>query len=107
MVEKVIFKEFISKLNRLGDEDNKNDFILNYNRYKNEINKIDEILNEESNIDENKSIPELLNLLNKYEKELPNIDDNIDIKTFKKLNDLIELINNKINDENMEINEIK
>jgi len=107
MVEKLIFKDFITKLSKLGEEDNKNEFILNYNRYKEEINRIDEILNEESEIDENKTIPELLNLLKKYENELANIDSNIDIKTFKKLNDLIELINYKINDENIEINEIK
>lgn len=103
--ENIILNEFINTVNKISDEKDKNEFILNYNKFKDEFNKIDSILNKESEIDNKLSIQELLSLIKEYEKN--NINEDIDINTFKKINDIIELINNKINDENIEINEIK
>jgi hypothetical protein len=105
MSENIVLSEFINIVNKISDEKDKNEFILNYNKFKDEFNKIDSILNKESEIDTKLSIQELLNLIKEYESS--NIGEDIDIITFKKLNDIIELINNKINDENIEINEIK
>ena len=108
MTENIIINEFILKVNSLNNEKEKSEFIVNYNNFKDEFNKIDEILNKESEIDEKLTIPELLNMIKEYDNENDNKSiENIDVKSFKKLNDLIELINNKINDENIEINEIK
>jgi hypothetical protein len=108
MAENIILNEFINKINFINDEKDKNEFILTYNKLKDEFNKIDEIINKESEIDEKLTIQELLNMIKEYENtNINSTVENIDVVNFKKLNDIIELINIKINEENMEINEIK
>ena len=107
MAENIILNEFINKINFINDEKDKNEFILTYNKLKDEFNKIDEILNEESEIDKKSTIQELLNMIKECENNNINSIEKINVLNFKKLNDIIELINIKINEENMEINEIK
>ncbi len=106
MTENIILDNFINKVNKIGDEKEKNEFILSYNKYKEEFNKIDEILNQESDINDKLTIQELLNMIKEYENMDISIE-NINVLSLKKINDILEIINNKINEENLEINEIK
>ncbi len=106
MTENIILDNFINKVNKIGDEKEKNEFILTYNKYKEEFNKIDEILNQESDINDKLTIQELLNMIKEYENMDISIE-NINVLSLKKINDILEIINNKINEENLEINEIK
>ena len=100
-------KDFCNKVISLNTEENKLDFIKNYSDYKNTFNNIDKILNEKKVYDyENKTISELFDLLEIYEKKIQTETD-IDVVDFKYLVDLTNYLEKRINDEKLNIEEVK
>lgn len=104
----ISLENVINKINQLGKENDKNDFIKNYQELKSKISIIDDILENKNEIDNNLSIDELFVMLEKYNDSLEKSDEylNLDIIDFKKVKDIIELIEIKLN-EKMNIIEIK
>ena len=104
----ISLENVINKINQLGKENDKNDFIKNYQEVKSKISIIDNILENKNEIDKNLSIDELFVMLEKYNDSLEKSDEylNLDIIDFKKVKDIIELIEIKLN-EKMNIIEIK
>jgi hypothetical protein len=98
-------EEFINKINSLSIEKNKNIFIEDYNNIKKKIDLVDKILEKESEIDKNISIDKLFDILQEYDNIINKKD--LDIIEFKKLKDIVELIENKLSDSKMNITEIK
>lgn len=98
----------INKINQLGKENDKNDFIKNYQEVKSKISIIDSILENQNEIDNNLSIDQLFEMLEKYNDFLEKSEEylNLDIIDFKKVKDIVELIENKLN-EKMNVIEVK
>ncbi len=112
MENKIILEDTIEKINNLSNEKNKITFITNFNEIKNSINKIDKILVEKSEIDENTPIDKLFDMLEKYKDYVENDNcdysesNSMDIKSLKKIKDITELIEQKLN-EKMIVFEVK
>lgn len=104
----ISLENIINKINQLGKENDKNDFIKNYQEVKSKISIIDNILENKNEINKNLSIDELFVMLEKYNDFLEKSDEylNLDIIDFKKVKDIIELIEIKLN-EKMNVIEIK
>lgn len=100
----IYIENFINKVNTLGNENNKTLFIENYNNIKNQISNIDIILDKNSTIDNNLDIKTLFEMLNKYTDTIN--EDDIKITDYKNILDLVNLIENKIKNENINIKEI-
>ena len=98
------FKETCDKILDLSKEENKCDFLKNHNIYKNELNNIDQIINNKSDLDENIDINELFNLLSEFDEKINNND--ITIHEFKRIKDLNELIEKKIQIEKLNVTKI-
>ncbi len=93
----IYIETLITKINNLGNESNKTEFIENYNNVKEEINKIDDIINKVPEIDNALDIQDLFKMLNEY-TDIIN-QDNIKLKDYKNIMDLVTLIDNKLNNE--------
>jgi hypothetical protein len=106
MEKKIIIDETIDKINNLQNEKDKDTFIKIFNEIKNSINKIDKILEEKCEIDENTPIDVLFNILEEYNDFVNSNSKHIDIDNFKKIKDITELIEKKLNNK-MTIYEIK
>ena len=102
----ILINDFISKLNKLGLEKNKPEFIQNYGKLKEQIDLIDLVLNNQNQIDTNLNIQQLFEILEQNKDKLTDKSD-IDINTLKLLNDIVELLEDKINKEDSTILEIK
>jgi len=96
----------IENLKNLNKEKKKEDFIKNYSEYKNIIKNIDSILENKNEIDDNLTIDELFTIIEKNKNNLLNTD-NLDVKTLKYLSDIISILENKLNNEKIEILELK
>lgn len=96
----IIFENVINKINQLGKEPDKNDFISNYNEVKNKIVIIDDILEKKSQIDENTPIDKLFEMLEQYSSIIEKSSEHIelDIENFKKMKDIVGLIEKKLDD---------
>ncbi len=105
MENKIILEETIDKINNLSNEKDKSLFVKNFNEIKNNIDKIDKVLDEKPSIDENTSIDLLFDMLEKY-NDYVNSNKLIDVENFKKIKDITELIEKKLNDK-INIVEIK
>ncbi len=106
--EEINFDHLINKINQLGKENDKNDFIKNYNDVKTKISIVDNILESKSNLDQDLSIDKLFEMLEQYNGLMVKTPDcvDLDIVQFKKVKDIIELIEKKISNK-INIVEIK
>lgn len=102
-MDNILIEEITDKLNNLGNEKNKDEFIKNYEIAKKDIEEIDSILEKENEfINSNLSLQELFNMLESY-KELINNDHELNIFILKKILDLTEILENKL-EENEKLN---
>lgn len=108
--ESIIFENVINKINQLGKEPDKNDFISNYNEVKSKIVIIDDILEKKCQIDPLTPIDKLFEMLEQYssiiEKSSEHVQLELDIENFKKMKDIVGLIEKKLDDK-VNIVEIK
>lgn len=107
-MDKIYINDIIEKLNSVGTENNKDEFIRNFDSTKKEINEIDKFLENKNEFeDSNLNIQDLFNMLESY-KDIINNENNLNIIIFKKILDLIECLeikleeNNKLNITNIE-----
>jgi hypothetical protein len=107
IIESINITSIINKINMLSSEKNKNIFVENYNEVKSKINIIDKVLEKESSIDKNLSIDKLFEMLKEYNDIIENEEQDMDINEFKKMKDIIELVEIKLNNSGMDITEIK
>ena len=105
--ESINITSIINKINMLSSEKNKNIFVENYNDVKSKINIIDKVLEKESSIDKNLSIDKLFEMLKEYNNVIENDEQYIDINEFKKMKDIIELVETKLHNSTINITEIK
>jgi hypothetical protein len=102
-MDNILIEEITNKLNNLGNEKNKVEFIKNYEIAKKDIEEIDLILEKENEfINSNLSLQELFNMLESY-KELINNEHELNIFILKKILDLTEILENKL-EENEKLN---
>ena len=102
-MDNILIEEIIDKLNNLGNEKNNDEFINNYEIAKKDIEEIDSILEKENEfINSNLSLQELFNMLESY-KELINNEHELNIFILKKILDLTEILENKL-EENEKLN---
>lgn len=94
-------KAILNNIKNLTKEKNKDEFLKNYNECKILLDDIEHIINMPSSIDNNLTTPELFKLLSNYEDKL----DFLNIEEFKKLKDLIEYIDLKLQNELINISE--
>ncbi len=87
----------ISMINNLSNEKNKENFSDNVSKAKEKIKIIDNILNSKSELIEELPIDKLFEMLQEYNHYIDN-DSSIDIVSFKKIKDLVELIEKKLDD---------
>ncbi len=107
--ENVDIKKLLIKLENISNEKEKDIFIKNYSKIKNDIKIIDDIFNDDTiNYDDlkDKSINELLKLLESFENKIFNSEplDAYELKFLMTISNILEI---KINDDTMEIIEIK
>lgn len=103
-------KKFLSELESIGSEKEKDDFIKNYSRIKEEIKLIDSILNEDNITNiidiESKTINELFEIIELNENKIFD-SDNLTVGELKYLMSVCGILEKKINDDTMSIMEIK
>ena len=102
--ELIQINEFTGKINNLTKSDNKNDFVKNYNEYQKQIKLVDELLSKPNIIDPETDIKILFEMLNGY-SHIINSND-INIKDYKQIVDIINIIETKIAKQKMNIKEI-
>ncbi len=98
--------ETISKINNLTNEQDKKTFEKNFIESKESIKIIDTVLEKKSEIPEELSIDQLFDLLGEYNDYVEN-DKSINIIDFKKIKDIVELLEKKLNESKINIIEIK
>jgi hypothetical protein len=98
--------KLVKKLNDIGKETDKKEFISNYGKIKDSFEKIDTVLSLKSELNEEQSINELFKVFELNKHHLDNLET-IDIHTLKNLNDLVLLIDKKLEEETMNITNIK
>jgi hypothetical protein len=91
----------LNNIKNLTKEKNKDEFIKNYNDSKILLDNIEHIINTPSTIDTSLTIPELFKLLSNYEDKL----DLLDVEDFKKLKDLVEYIDLRLQNEIINVTE--
>jgi hypothetical protein len=101
----IILETVITKINQLGKENDKNDFISNFNEVKNTIIKIEDILEKPNDISPETPLNKLFELLSEFDGLLDKSD--LDIKTFKKIKNIVELIEKKLEESKVNLIEIK
>lgn len=98
--------EIINKINNLTNEQDKKVFEKNFIESKEKIKIIDTILEKKSEISEELNIDQLFELLSEYNDYVEN-DKSISITDFKKIKDIVELLEKKLNESKINIIEIK
>ena len=101
--------ELITNINTIGCEKNKSEFIQNYSYYKEVINIIDNILienNDNKNDYDNKNINELFEILETYHDKI-SCPENINPIDLQKMMLLVKIIEYKLENDKINITEIK
>ena len=98
--ENTSIDELCNNVNNLTKKDNKLEFIKSYVKYKEELELVDKILKNESELNSELSIQELFNMIQEYEN---NLCKEMSISKFKKLKDIIELLELKLSTEEIEV----
>lgn len=103
-------KKLLSELETIGDEKQKDEFIKNYTRIKEQINIVDQILNEHNDTQiqefEKNKINELFDILEKNEYKIFD-SKSLNITELKTLMVICNVLENKINNDTMNIIEFK
>lgn len=108
-IEQLSLIELTSNINTIGCEKNKNEFLKNYSYYKETISNIDKILYENDEFEKyysNQNIDELFIILEKYQDKILN-PENINVIDLKSISLLVKIIENKIENEKLNIIEFK
>jgi len=103
-------KKLLTDLENIGIEKEKDDFIKNYSRLREQIKLVDSILDNED-IDnsgelESKTISELFQIIELNENKIFDTD-NLTVRELKYLTFVCNILEKKINDDTMNIMEIK
>ena len=96
----IVLYDFCKDVDKLNTETNKNDFITNYKNYKQNINEIDAILEQPTSVDPKLDVSDILILLVDLDSKNINYLSVTEIKYYK---DLLELLENKISNNNQKI----
>lgn len=102
----IILDDTINIINNLSNESDKKEFDKNFFDSKEKIKIVDNILDKSPEIDENLSIDLLFEMLQEYNEYIEN-DKSINIIDFKKIKDIVELIEKKMSESKINIIEIK
>ena len=99
--------DFISELDNIGSEKDKTEFVKNYSQLKDKIANVDSILGKDNTIEfKDKNVTELFELLDQYNGKINN-PIAISIEDLNIISNLIKLIEDKIEQEKLNIIEIK
>ena len=103
--KKIYINDLTNKISQIIKSTNKNDFIKNYNKYHNKIKKTDEIIYKPNGIELDIDIKILFEMLKEYDNLLDSED--ISVEEYKKMIDLVEVIETKLKNMTFEIKEIQ
>lgn len=101
----IYINDLTDKISKIIKSTNKNDFIKNYNEYHNKIKKVDEIIYKPNGIELDIDIKILFELLKEYDNLVDTED--ISVEEYKKMIDLVEVIETKLKNMTFEIKEIQ
>jgi hypothetical protein len=99
-LENTSIDELCNNVNNLTKKDNKLEFIKSYVKYKEELEQVDKFLKNGSEINSELTIQELFNMIQEYEN---NLAKEMSISKFKRLKDIIELLELKLSTEEIEV----
>lgn len=103
--DEIYINNLTNKISQIIKSTNKNDFIKNYNEYHNEIKKVDEIIYKPNEIEVDIDIKILFEMLKEYDSLVDTED--ISVEEYKKMIDLVEVIETKLKNMTFEIKEIQ
>lgn len=104
--KKIILDDVVNMINNLTNESNKKQFDKNFSDSKELIKNIDEVLDTNPELPTDLPIDILFEMLQEYNEYVLN-DKSISIQDFKKIKDIVELIEIKISESKLNIIEIK
>lgn len=107
MSEQIYIGKLTKDMEKIGNEDNKDEFMKNFAAIKNSIEIVDKTLKKDKKDDKsikNKNINELYEMLEDY-----NINENgdIDAQNLRKVKIILDVIEEKIQEHELEIQKIK
>lgn len=97
-------RDLINNVNNIIKSTDKNEFIKNYNECHTKIKQVDEILYKSNTLDINTDINILFEMLKEYNLLLTSED--FTIEEYKKMANIVEIIEKKIKSSNFEIKEV-
>lgn len=103
--DEIYINNLTNKISQIIKSTNKNDFIKNYNEYHNKIKKVDEIIYKPNEIEVDIDIKILFEMLKEYDNLVDTED--ISVEEYKKMIDLVEVIETKLKNMTFEIKEIQ
>ncbi len=104
--KKINLDNTINLINNLSNESDKKQFDKNFSDAKEKIKIIDDLLNKSPEIPEDLPIDLLFEMLQEYNEYIED-DKSINIQDFKKIKDIVELIEKKMSESKLNIIEIK
>lgn len=108
MSEQIYIGKLTKEMEKIGNEDNKDEFMKNFAVIKNSIEIVDKVLKKDGKKDDklikNKNINELYEMLEDYNM---NENDDIDAQNLKKVKIILDVIEEKIQKYELEIKKIK
>lgn len=103
--KKIYINDLTNKISQIIKSTDKNNFIKNYNKYHDKIKKTDEIIYKPNEIEHDIDIKILFEMLKQYDNLLDTED--ISVEEYKKMIDLVEVIETKLKNMTFEIKEIQ
>jgi hypothetical protein len=91
----IFIDETVDLINNLSNEKNKETFSNNVSKAKENIKIIDSVLDKKSELIEELPIDKLFEMLQEYNEYIES-DLSIDVENFKKIRDIVELIEKKL-----------
>ncbi len=104
--KKIILDDTISMINNLSNESDKKQFDKNFSDSKELIKIIDNEFDKNCELDKDLPIDVLFEMLQEY-NEYVLTDKSINLQDFKKIKDIVELIEKKLSESKLNIIEIK
>ncbi len=93
--QNILIDETVDLINNLSNEKNKEIFSNNVSKAKENIKIIDSVLDKKSELIEELPIDKLFEMLQEYNEYIES-DLSIDVENFKKIRDIVELIEKKL-----------
>ncbi len=93
--QNILIDETVDLINNLSNEKNKEIFANNVSKAKENIKIIDNVLEKKSELIEELPIDKLFEMLQEYNEYIES-DLSIDVENFKKIRDIVELIEKKL-----------